>query len=107
MNDSKDSANLQAIQSHLSHIVDRPSNGDSSIPTLVFLSDHELGRIRLPIEAGRIPLGSATTNAGGGWDIPMSLNYGSDLELVGVYAGDSYTWPSRSSLSWKDRQVQP
>ena len=35
VNDPKDSANLQAIRSHLSHIVESFSKGDFSIPMLV------------------------------------------------------------------------
>jgi len=82
-----------------------PVSSGSGYFTIVFLGDRELGRIRLPIEAGRIPLGNATTNAQGTWSLTIPSVYAGELLVVGTYAGDTKVWPAESSLSWNGRRV--
>ena len=82
-----------------------PGSAGSGYFTLVFVGNRELGRIRLPIEAGRIPLGNATTNVDGRWGLTIPLDYPGDIQVVGIYAGNSKVWPARSSLFWKGRPM--
>ncbi len=55
----------------------------------------EISRAEIPLEAAKVPLGTATTDSAGHWQVSLPLSGVDGARLWADYAGDVALWPAR------------
>lgn len=79
-----------------------PETSGSGYFTLIFLgaSGGEISRIRIPLAAATVSLGSTGTDAFGRYTLPLPAEVGSSFQVQSSYAGSSDNWPAQSTATW-------
>lgn len=82
-----------------------PKSSGSGYFTLVFLgASTEISRVRIPLAAASLPIGSATTDALGHYALPLPATGPDPFQVQSAFAGSDDAWPAQSTATWTSQQ---
>ena len=82
-----------------------PKSSGSGYFTLIFLgASAEISRVRIPLAAASLPVGSATTDTLGRYAVPLPASGLDAFQVQSAYAGDSDNWPAQNTAPWSSQQ---
>ena len=82
-----------------------PKSSGSGYFTLIFLgAATEISRVRIPLAAASLPLGSATTDALGRYTFSLPATGPDPFQVQSSYAGSSDNWPAQNTATWTSQQ---
>ena len=82
-----------------------PKSSGSGYFTLIFLgAATEISRVRIPLAAASLPIGSATTDALGRYTLPLPATGPDPFQVQSAYAGSSDNWPVQNTVTWTSQQ---